>query len=1362
MTKTALLRALFLSGTACVGAVALPPVAAAQATAALPSYTLDSSNATVGTWSLSAGSLGSGVLSNPSTLTTGSNVFNYVAVYFSPTLTATYTFDQTFAPVDTVMILYSGIFDPLNPGLNAIIGNDDTPAASHQTAGMGIGTNCGTANFCPQVSAALTAGTPITLVISTFRAGAALGLPQTFYASGPGDFTADQTTLPTPPVQTPAVTTPTPGSALPTGAYLDGGTVQLDGDVTSDLPVSTNGGTIDTAQGSHTLSGNLSNYLGAATAGDVTVSGGNTLTLTGANNGYTGTMIVTGNSTLSVAGTNSLGGGGLTLDNGTLATTAALNAATAVTLAGTSNVIDTGNNLVTLAGGLSGTGGVTVTGGNVVAITGANTATGGLTVTGGTTLSVAGTNSLGAGGLTLNNGTLTTTAALNAATAVALAGTSNVIDTANNEVTLAGGLTGTGGVTVTGGNVVAITGANTATGGLTVTGGTTLSVAGTNSLGAGGLTLNSGTLTTTAALNAATAVALAGTSNVIDTANNEVTLAGGLTGTGGVTVTGGNVVAITGANSATGGLTITGGTTLSVAGTNSLGTGGLTLNSGTLSTTAALNAAAPVTVAGTSNVINTGNNLVTLAGGLSGNGGLTLTGGNVVAITGANSATGGFTVTGGTTLSVAGTNSLGTGSLTLTNGTLSTTAALNAAAPVTIAGTSNVINTGNNLVMLAGGLAGTGGVTVTGGNVVAITGANSATGGLTVTGGTTLSVAGTNSLGTGGLALNSGTLTTTAALNAAAPVTVAGTGNVINTGNNAVTLAGGLTGTGALTLTGGNTIAMGGTSTLNGAISLQGGTKLIVGSPSMAGSLSACGGILVGANSTIGGNGTICSTTVASAGIMSPGNSPGTLTVAGNVTLNTGSVLLLDVDGRTYSALGGAGSYDRVNVTGAFVSHGTITPNLRGITGSANNTFTPVLGDVFTVVTAGSVSGNFQTIVQPTVGMAANTRFDVRYNAMSVQLIVTPASFATLANTNGWVSNARNTAAALDTVRPDAANLTGPLAPVFAGLYGLDANGLRVGVQQLSGEIHAQALQAVTAASMAGLQVVRDAAGDGFGGFGAAAPRRGGIWGQYLRYTTSPSGDSHASGYRSTNDGFVMGASIASGEKTMIGVAGSYLRNTVTTDLAARSQATIGAGYLYGVFRPSEAMQITGVVGGSLADLYTRRAIATTGAAVTATSDKQVLAVMASLDGRYRVVASGGLSLWGTAGVSVNESSIGTIAERATSSAYALSLEADSRASTQSRIGAQAQYAVGPATLSVTGNWLHQMGDLPDGRRTVRLGDANWQIQSVRLNRNGFSYGGSLRTRLGQRMMAQVSYERSDLGDHANGNRLAVGLQLLF
>ncbi|WP_185976292.1 Ig-like domain-containing protein [Mycolicibacterium sp. 018/SC-01/001] len=109
---------------------------------------------------------------------------NYIATYFTATATQRYDFGQTQAPVDTVMIVYRGTFDRNSPETNALGLNDDS---AHSVPVTGCG---GSAGLCPRVSLDLVAGEQVSVVVTTFDPGVPLGLPQSFYSSGPGRFSA--------------------------------------------------------------------------------------------------------------------------------------------------------------------------------------------------------------------------------------------------------------------------------------------------------------------------------------------------------------------------------------------------------------------------------------------------------------------------------------------------------------------------------------------------------------------------------------------------------------------------------------------------------------------------------------------------------------------------------------------------------------------------------------------------------------------------------------------------------------------------------------------------------------------------------------------------------------------------------------------------------------------------------------------------------------------------------------------------------------------------------------------------------------------------------------------------------------------
>ncbi|MEH3139276.1 MAG: Ig-like domain-containing protein [Mycobacterium kyogaense] len=150
----------------------------------------DPSQVTQGTFSSIPGGL-----TQVAQLTQRGATRNYVATFFTATATQTYTLGQAQAPVDTVMIVYRGTFDPNSPETNAAVLNDDSRV--HAVAVTGCG---GSASLCPEVSLDLVAGEQVSIVVTTYFYDEPLGLPQSFYSTGPGRFST------TPPEDTFVVT----------------------------------------------------------------------------------------------------------------------------------------------------------------------------------------------------------------------------------------------------------------------------------------------------------------------------------------------------------------------------------------------------------------------------------------------------------------------------------------------------------------------------------------------------------------------------------------------------------------------------------------------------------------------------------------------------------------------------------------------------------------------------------------------------------------------------------------------------------------------------------------------------------------------------------------------------------------------------------------------------------------------------------------------------------------------------------------------------------------------------------------------------------------------------------------------------
>jgi len=169
-------------------------------------------------------------------------------------------------------------------------------------------------------------------------------------------------------------------------------------------------------------------------------------------------------------------------------------------------------------------------------------------------------------------------------------------------------------------------------------------------------------------------------------------------------------------------------------------------------------------------------------------------------------------------------------------------------------------------------------------------------------------------------------------------------GNNLSTTVSGVIQDGGIDGGvgGSLTKIGTGTLTLTGTNTYTGATTVNAGSLIVDGSIASAQTLVNAGGLL-GGHGSLGGS-------LVNSGIVSPGDSPGTLTVNNNYTQNAGGTLRIEVAGISPS------QHDLLAVNG----HATLAGTLQLI-GLGN--FTLHLGNQVTFLTAnGGVSGSFGTI----------------------------------------------------------------------------------------------------------------------------------------------------------------------------------------------------------------------------------------------------------------------------------------------------------------------------------------------------------------------------------------------------------------
>jgi autotransporter-associated beta strand protein len=489
-----------------------------------------------------------------------------------------------------------------------------------------------------------------------------------------------------------------------------------------------------------------------------------------------------------------------------------------------------------------------------------------------------------------------------------------------------------------GAGTLILSGINTYGGGTNLNGGI-LAVNVDSNLGTGPLSFNGGTLEALAAgggimSNKGITLNVGGGTFLAD-AGTASTLIGPISGVGSFTKDGLGMLTLNGANTYSGGTNLNGGI-LAVNVDGNLGTGPLSFNGGVLEALAAgggISSNKPVMLnpSGGTFLADPGTSS-TLSGAITGEGAWTKTGSGTLILTGTN------TYGGGTTIS-AGTLQLGNGG---TTGSI----------PGNVTDNGVLAFNRSNVFTFGGVISGEGSVQQNGTGTTVLAGNN------TYTGGTTIN-AGTLQLGNGG---TSGNIV----------------GNVINNGSlvfnrsDAFTFGGVISGTGSVQQNGLGTTVLGSDNSYRGTTTVNGGSLIVDGSIASVETVVNANGLL-GGKGFVGGN-------VVSSGIVSPGDSPGTLHVSGDYTQNSNGTLRIEVAGTS------PGQFDVLQVGGHASLGGTLQLIRLG-------NFQLQVGDKLTFLTAGrGVSGTFSTLENP---FLSNTIIKAQITILpnAVELVGTQGSF---------------------------------------------------------------------------------------------------------------------------------------------------------------------------------------------------------------------------------------------------------------------------------------------------------------------------------------------------------------------------------
>jgi len=222
----------------------------------------------------------------------------------------------------------------------------------------------------------------------------------------------------------------------------------------------------------------------------------------------------------------------------------------------------------------------------------------------------------------------------------------------------------------------------------------------------------------------------------------------------------------------------------------------------------------------------------------------------------------------------------------------------------------------------------------------------------------------------GAVALGANVVMTGSNLTFSGSIAMASNDLTLNVSGSGTTVNGAINGSGALTKQGNGTASLNGANTYTGATSVNAGRLLINGS------LVAGSAVTVAGGGTLGGTGTVNGTVaVLSGGTLAPGLSPGIL-ATGDLTLNSGSVLTIELAGN--GPAGDPNGHDQVNVTGSVsLGNATLTIDTTGLTAGEL-----ARGQVFVIISndgTDPVTGTFNGLAEgaTVVANAAGSGLDI-------------------------------------------------------------------------------------------------------------------------------------------------------------------------------------------------------------------------------------------------------------------------------------------------------------------------------------------------------------------------------------------------
>lgn len=337
---------------------------------------------------------------------------------------------------------------------------------------------------------------------------------------------------------------------------------------------------------------------------------------------------------------------------------------------------------------------------------------------------------------------------------------------------------------------------------------------------------------------------------------------------------------------------------------------------------------------------------------------------------------------------------------------------------------------------------------------------------------------------------------------------------------------------GSLIKSGAGSLVLNGDSTYRGATTVNGGMLAVNGTLTSAVSVNDSG--------TLGGSGRIGALTVNRGGRVAPGNSVGTLQVAGDVTLGAGS---------TYAVELTPSSSDRIVAGGkALLDGGTLTLALENsptlLSGAQAQS---LIGRQYSILQAdGGIEGQFGQVLPNYLFLGGS--LDYAAGGVQLQVVRNDARFASV----GATRNQRNVATAAEQL--------GAGNPVYESMVRSESlAAAQQGLQQLSGEIY----PAIGAMLINDSLQLRDAVGERLRHVPTSGERN--LWLKALGAWGKTDARSETAGATTSLGGVLAGVDGALDEQTRVGLVAGYSDSSLSLGSGTHSSASIDS-YHFGAY----------------------------------------------------------------------------------------------------------------------------------------------------------------------------------------------------